>query len=107
MRTVDYSQILHGSAALAGLLPDDLDASTFALLRTFHDRRLQIAWEIHEWPELCPTEQRTFRPAYDAVADYDATTEVYDRPTGGYYQSLQDANTGNAPTIDGKENSEF
>ena len=59
MRTVNYSEILHGSAALAGLRPEDVGATEFAQFRTFHDRRLQLGWEIHRWPELCPIEVRS------------------------------------------------
>jgi hypothetical protein len=105
VRTVDYSEVLNGSAALAGLGPDDVGTSEFRLLRQYHDRRLQQAWEIHPWPDLTRVEQRTFRPQWSALTTYLATAEVYDVPTGNYYQSLQAGNTNNPPTIAGAENS--
>lgn len=97
MRTVDYSDVLRGSAALAGLQPEDLAATEFALFRTFHDRRLQLAWEIHRWPEICRYEQRAFRDAYDPAKAYAAGDEVFDVASGQYFQALQ-ASTGQAPT---------
>ena len=106
MRTVHYSEILYGTAALAGLSPGDLDAAAFGLLRTFHDRRLQVAWEIHRWPDVCPIEQRYYRPLYAAATAYVAGNERYDLPTGHYFQALR-ATTGNAPTVAGVENSAY
>jgi hypothetical protein len=105
MRAVDYSEILHGSAALAGMQAEDLGAADFALFRTFHDRRLQVAWEIHHWPDLCPIEKRYYRQLYDDATTYAATDERYDLATGKYYQSLHAANVGNDPTVAGVENS--
>ena len=98
MRTVDYSEILHGSAALAGFSAGDLDGGLFALWRTFHDRRLQVAWEIHRWPELCPVEQRYYRPLWSAGETVVATDERFYVPTQNYYQALQ-ASTGQAPEL--------
>lgn len=105
MVTVDYSEVLNGSAALAGLGPDDIGNAEFRLLRQFHDRRLQRAWESHHWPDLCRVEQRTFRPQWSALNTYAAADEEYDVPTGNYYQSLQGTNLNNPPTISGVENS--
>src|SRR5581483_499037 len=118
MRTVDYSELLRGTAALAGMQyapgAGDVGDADFALLRTFHDRRLQASWEIHRWPELCLVEQRTFRLLLAAGTTYGVATttttdnsanEVYDVATGKYFQSLQAANLNQAPTIAGEENS--
>ena len=108
MRTCDYSDVLRGSAALAGFTMDDLGGPEFALFRTFHDRRLQLAWEIHRWPDLCRIEQRAFRAAYDVTGatTYAATTEVLDVATLQYFQALQ-TSTGKAPTINAQENSAY
>jgi len=103
MRTVDYSEILHGSAALAGMRPDDLGPPEFALFRTFHDRRLQVAWEIHRWPDLCPIEWRAYRPLWAASTTYAAGDECYDRASDTYVQAIQ-ASTGEAPTTAGVVN---
>lgn len=108
MRTCDYQDVLRGSAALAGMTLDYLGASEFALLRTFHDRRLQIAWEIHRWPELCPVEQRQFRASYDETGStvYAAGAQVLDPVTQMYFQSLVAGNT-QPPTVNGVENSAY
>lgn len=91
MRTCNYSEVLAGSAALAGINVNYLSTAEFQLLRTFHDRRLQIAWEIHRWPEICPLEQRTFRPLYDEAGQtaYPVGAEILDPVTQTYYQCLQ------------------
>jgi hypothetical protein len=83
MRTVDYSECLYGSAALAGFGKADLGAPEFALFRTFHDRRLQAAWEIHRWPELCRVEQRQYRPNWSASVTYTTAPEVPEFTGGG------------------------
>jgi hypothetical protein len=98
MRTVDYSDVLCGSAALAGLQVSDLSPAEFALFRAAHDRRLQVAWECHRWPEICRYEQRSFRAPWDAAHAYAAGDEVLDIPTLTYLQALQ-ASTGQPPTI--------
>lgn len=107
MRTCNYSDVLAGSAALAGLGSGDVGAAEFALFRTFHDRRLQAAWEIHRWPELCPVEKRYFRPLWDSTTSYAATDERFDVASNKYFQSLQAANLNHAPTTAGVENSAY
>lgn len=90
MRTCHYSDVLRGSAALAGFTLDDIGTPEFQLFRTFHDRRLQIAWEIHRWPEICPLDQRTFRALYDETGAtiYAVGAEVLDPITQMYFQCL-------------------
>jgi hypothetical protein len=108
MRTCDYSDVLRASAALAGFTTDEIGTPEFQLFRTFHDRRLQIAWEIHRWPEICPLEQRTFRAKYDETGEttYPVGAEVLDPGTQQYYQALVQS-TGQPPTINGVENSAY
>lgn len=95
MRTVDYSDILRGSAGLAGMnyapgdATSDVGTPEFRLFRTLHDRRLQKAWEIHRWPDLCPVEQRHYRQSYDAAENITATTERFHIGSGRYYQALR------------------
>lgn len=105
MRTVNYSDVLQGSLALAGipLAGFDYTQPEFALLRTFHDRRLRLAWEIHAWPEICPYEQRSFRPPWNAATTYAVGAEVLDLVSLNYFQALQ-ASTGQAPTTAGVVN---
>ena len=113
MRTVDYSDILRGSTALAGMnyIPgdstSDVDAPVFRLFRTYHDRRLQAAWEIHRWPDLCPVEKRYYRQVWSSGTTYAATDERFDLPSGKYFQSMKGTNLNHAPTTAGVENSEW
>jgi hypothetical protein len=108
MRTIDYSEILRGSAGLAGMKwPDDIGTAELSLFRTFHDRRLQAAWEIEGWPEICLIEQRYFRPMWSANPSYAAGDERFDILSGQYFQSLQNSNFDEPPTVGGVENGAF
>lgn len=113
MRTVNYSEILRGSAGPAGMIfPDDIGTAELALFRGFHDRRLQSAWEIEAWPDVCRTQKRYFRPRWDSTESYGATTadapvERFDIVTGQYFQSIVAANLNHAPTVDEEENSAY
>lgn len=91
MRTCNYSEVLAATASLTGINVQYLSTPEFQMLRAFHDRRLQIAWEIHRWPDICPLEQRTFRAPYDVTGQtsYPAGAEVLDPYTQQYFQALQ------------------
>lgn len=107
MRTCNYSDVLAASAALAGFTLSDVGTPEFQLFRTFHDRRLQTAWEIHRWPELCPLEQRTFRALSDETGNtiYPPGAQVLDPVTQAYFQAL--TTTNQTPTVNGVENSAY
>jgi hypothetical protein len=104
-QTVDYSDILRGSAALAGFTLADVGTPEFQLFRTFHDRRLQVAWEIHPWPDIYRIEQRSFRAKWDATGAtvYAPGDEVLDPVTQTYFQCLQ-ASPANALAVGGAGN---
>jgi len=106
MRTVDYSEILHGSASLAGMRPADIAPEDFTLFRTFHDRRLQAAWEIHRWPDICRVEKRFYRQAWDGDTAYVASDERYHIGSDAYYQALQPS-TGETPSTGGVVNAAY
>lgn len=103
MRTTDYSDVLRGSAALAGIPLSELSPAEIIQFRTAHDRRLQVAWESHRWPEICTYERRSFRAPWSATTTYAATDEVLDIPTLNYLQALQPS-TNQPPTINGVVN---
>lgn len=109
METVDYSDIVRGTSAKASMLVTDLAAADLALLREYHNTRMRNAWQIHRWPQICPTEQRQFAPSYDTSGDttYAAGATVLDVATLNYFQSLVVDNAGNPPTIASAENSAF
>lgn len=96
MRTVDYVDVLKGTADLAGLDRDNISNTDFRQIRQSHDRRLQTAWEFDFWPELLVVEKRYYRPVYSTATAYVATNEVYFPATGNYYQALT-STTGNDP----------
>ena len=108
MRTVNYSDVLQGTLALAGIPLAGFDPASpeFALVRTCHDRRLRVAWEAHSWPDICRYEQRAFRPPWNATTAYAAGTELLDIPTLSYVQALQPS-TGQAPTTNGVVNQTY
>jgi hypothetical protein len=90
--------------------PDDIGVAELALFRTFHDRRLQAAWELEEWPDTCPTEKRYYTPKWSSSPTYAATSyaarvERFDLVSGQYFQSIRAGNTNQTPTITGAENS--
>lgn len=101
LRTVDYVDVLSGSADLAGLDRANIPGTDFFQFRQAHDRRLQTAWEFDYWPELIRVEKRYYRDLYSTVTAYTAPSltsaqEVYFPATGLYYQTLV-ATTGNDP----------
>jgi hypothetical protein len=65
-------------------------------LAGYIDTRVREAWEDYAWPELCPTEARVYRPAWDATVEYAYGQEVWDPESRAYYMSLSDGNRGNA-----------
>lgn len=105
-RTVAYSEILRGALALAGIPVEDVTDTEWTQLRALADQRLQVAWEIHGWPEICRIEMRSFRAPYDAAHTYAAGDEVLDILTLTYLQALQ-ASTGQPPTINGAPNTAY
>jgi hypothetical protein len=97
MRTVTFSRILDGIARLYGetaLKADDQAAVAAAL----DDLRCTELWTHANWRELDVIEQRFFAPDYAAGTTYAEGDFVYDASTDTYYESVQDANTGNAVT---------
>jgi len=107
-QTVDYSDILRASAALAGYAYADLSAVHFDFFRLFHDGRLRLAWEAHGWPDTLRLERRSFRPSYDetGATTYAAGAEVLDPATLQYFQALQPS-TNQPPTVNAVENSAY
>jgi hypothetical protein len=98
MRSVDFSQVLAGTAGLMGSTLAKLTAEEFTILRTFADARVRQAWDMEVWPELILVEQRAYRDAYAAGVTYALAAQVYDSTTDAYYQSVQAANLGHAVT---------
>jgi len=102
MRTVTYQSVLWGAARLLGLDPTrDLNGQTAARLTEYINRAVSKGWRFGQWPEWTLTEQRYFRPEYDATEAVPAPTaaapqERYYIAADRYYQALQ-ASTGQLP----------
>ncbi len=79
----------------------------FARFRLALDISLNRAWRSEPWPTLMRTEKRYFRAPWLIGTAYAKLDEVYDAASQQYYQSLRDANTGNAPATSGVENSAY
>lgn len=102
MRTVAYSEVLQKATEATGRIFADLSAEEAGLFKGFVGTRLRGAWEMAEWPDLVPVEERKFRLDWDATVTYAAPTaaaavEVFFGPARKYYQSLRGANLNNAP----------
>lgn len=101
MVTIDYIDLLNGSARAAGIALDQASGDEFTSFRQFHRDRLKRVWEYRQWHDLKRTEKRYFRPLYVSQS-YAAGAEVYFGGTQEYYQSLRAVPGGQAPeTWDG------
>lgn len=113
MRRVSYQSVLQKASQLwlGQPAPGSDDA---AQLNTLINFRATPYWEYAYWPEITPAERRQFRPSWDGVTTYAASTgtaavEVYFATSDKYYQSLVGANLNNPPATgtDFTENSAF
>jgi hypothetical protein len=103
MRTVTFKSVIDGICrALAYDPARDLNASRFAALTEYVNQRVIEGVKFEFWPELMATEQRFYRPKYDATEAVTAGAERFFFPANAYYQALQ-ASTGQLPstTTDG------
>lgn len=82
MRTAQYSRYLDRMKAITGA--DTLAASEETAFLQYFQRNIRYAWESFNWPELCPTEERS--PDGDGIvalegggeSDIGEVFEVYD-----------------------------
>lgn len=110
MKTVDALNLFITINSLFSGAAEAPSAELFPQFRNYLDMSLAEAWNTEWWPELSQTEERYFRGLYSSLATYGGPTltssvEVYDPLTQKYFQSLRAANTANAPTTAGVENS--
>jgi len=112
MRTVDYIDVLNGTAGRCNLALDLASGDEFTTLRTFHSDRLAKIWEWHAWTDLLRIEKRYWRDLWNETDSYaagslTAAVEVYDPDSAEYYQSLKGTNLNHAPTVSGAVNGEW
>jgi hypothetical protein len=92
--TVDYISLLKGVAGLAGLDIDNVPSDEEQLIRAHLNRRLGLAWDAWNWPDITYLQRRYYRAVYSASesltgATLTAVTERYFPQTGKCYQALR------------------
>ena len=88
MRSIPYSDIEKGVAAIAGIDPTSLLAHEKVLLAEYISDATKFCWDYYPWSEFTKTEKRYFRDAFVPSADYKAGDEVYYE--GKYYRARVD-----------------
>ena len=88
MRSIPYSDIEKGVAAIAGIDPTSLLAHEKVLLAEYISDATKYCWDYYPWSEFTKTEKRYFRNAFVPNTSYKAGDEVfYD---GKYYRARVD-----------------
>jgi hypothetical protein len=88
--------MIRAAAALMGQpyeTAQGIDGETFGLVRSLFDLRLDYAWNIENWPDLCPIEFRAWDDLYDFTQTYAAGKTVVDYTGNARYLSLAANNT--------------
>ncbi|XHR29900.1 MAG: hypothetical protein ACFUZC_04965 [Chthoniobacteraceae bacterium] len=99
MITTPFKSVLYQLARKVGLDPErNLQPNIADALAGYINDQAQEAWDEYAWPEICPIEERVFRPEYSADETYNKGREVWDPETAAYYESLADGNQGNPVT---------
>lgn len=101
-RSVTFKSVVDDVFALAGVTRSTAADPTSLLAQVILAVNLRIreGVEYDFWPELCPVEQRYYRPAYAAGTTYTAADEVWfandDEDIQGYYSANSSPNTPSA-----------
>ena len=88
MRTANFREdVLFGVADLLGIDPDlDLLKDRAAsFVRAINDATLE-AWEFWEWSQLMITEERAYRPIWNASKSFRIGNEVFYLPSMAYFK---------------------
>ena len=96
MRSIPYSKLETGVAAIAGIDPTSILSHEKVLLAEYINDAVKFCWDYYPWAEFTKTEIRYFRDEYDANTSYSAGAEVY--YNGKYYRSYLGAAAGVLPT---------
>lgn len=88
MRSIPYSDIEKGVAAIAGIDPTSLLAHEKVLLAEYISDATKYCWDYYPWSEFTKTEKRYFRNAFVPSTSYKAGDEVY--YDGKYYRARVD-----------------
>ena len=85
MRSIPYSDIEKGVAAIAGIDPSALLAHEKILLAEYINDATKFCWDYYPWAEFTKTEERYFRDDFVPNASYEAGDEVHYE--GKYYRA--------------------
>jgi hypothetical protein len=88
MRSIPYSDIEKGVAAIAGIDPTSLLAHEKVLLAEYISDATKYCWDYYPWSEFTKTEKRYFRDSFVPSTSYKAGDEVFHN--GKYYRARVD-----------------
>jgi hypothetical protein len=77
MRSIPYSRIERGIAAIAGIDPSNLLSHEKVMISEYVNDATKYVWDYYPWPESTITEIRYFRPEWDEAEDYVIGDEVF------------------------------
>ena len=86
MRTIPYSQLERGLAAIAGIDSENILAHEKAQFAEYLNDATKYVWDYYPWPESVRVEKRYFRP------EYSRTTGFFIVDTQNQYQPLPEGN---------------
>jgi hypothetical protein len=77
MRSIPYSRIERGIAAIAGIDPNNLLSHEKVMISEYVNDATKYVWDYYPWPESTITEIRYFRPEWDEGGEYVVGDEVF------------------------------
>lgn len=92
MRSIPYSRIERGIAAIAGIDPNNLLSHEKVMISEYVNDATKYVWDYYPWPESTVTEIRYFKPEYDEGQDYKIGDEVFYK--GRYWRKWGDNSEG-------------
>ena len=92
MRSIPYSRIERGIAAIAGIDPSNLLDHEKVMISEYVNDASKYVWDYYPWPESTITEIRYFKPEYDERQDYKIGDEVFYK--GRYWRKWGDNSEG-------------
>lgn len=99
MRTVPFQRVMDGIVRAIGLRPQNVDFDVQTTLSDYANERVRQAAQSWIWPEWTITEERAFRPLWNAttqffrVGDNGQPDELFYIPNMTYYRVLSTAVT--------------
>lgn len=88
MRSVPYSSIETGVAAIAGIDPTNILAHEKVILSEYINDATRYCWDYYPWAETLTTEERYFRDTWESGKRYSIGDEVFYKDK--YYRKWSD-----------------